>query len=121
MRTNFSPPFFLKDLGLILEHFATPCRESNILSEEDSKTLFCNIDKLKKLHEIVIVGLHAEAKKPAKIQNWGLVFKTYEASFRAEYQVYTKNQAKARARRVALEQEDKFKGDGEKEELVIIC
>jgi hypothetical protein len=74
------------------------------------KIVFCNIDKLKKLHEIVIVGLHAEAKKPAKIQNWGLVFKTYEASFRAEYQVYTKNQSKARARRVALEQNEKFKG-----------
>lgn len=98
------------DLGLILEHFVTPCKEGNIVSEEDLKIVFCNMEKLKKLHETVIVGLHAEAKKPPKIQNWGLVFKTYEASFRAEYQVYTKNQSKARARRLALEQEEKFKG-----------
>ncbi len=100
---------YIKDLDLIIVHFMQPCRQDNILSPEDVQIVFCNIEKLKKLHEVVVVGLHAEAKKPAKIQNWGLVFKTYEASFRAEYQVYTKNQSKARARRLALEQEEKFK------------
>ena len=100
---------YLTDLGLIIEHFIKPCRESSVISDEDIKTVFCNIEKLKALHEIVVVGLHAEGKKPAKIQNWGLVFKTYEASFRSEYQAYTKNQSKARVRRVELEEDEKFK------------
>lgn len=100
---------YLSDLGLIITHFLDPCREQKIISDDDIKTIFCNVVKLKALHETVLVGLHAEAKKPAKIQNWGLVFKTYEASFRSEYQVYTKNQSKARARRRELEEEPRFK------------
>jgi hypothetical protein len=97
---------YLHDLGLVCRHFLGPCREKGIVSGEDLVLVFSNVEALLRLHETVVVGLRNEAFKPMAQQNWGMTFRSYEGNFRTEYQVYTKNQAKARARRAHLEKVD---------------
>jgi hypothetical protein len=99
---------YLHDLRLMVLHFREPSRA--ILSVEDVETLFANLDGLVALHAVFSAELTQESTKALTSQNWGLVFRNHVGAFRREYQVYTKNQGKARARRIALEQgHERFK------------
>ncbi len=92
---------YLRDLQLVGLHYREPSRI--ILTAEDVDTLFANLDGLVALHRVFLAELSEEAKKPLNAQNWGLVFRSHVGQFRREYQAYTKNQGRARARRIALE------------------
>jgi hypothetical protein len=99
---------YLRDLRLVVLHFREPSRA--ILSVDDVETLFANLDGLVALHAVFAAELTQESTKALNSQNWGLVFRNHVGAFRREYQVYTKNQGKARARRIALEQgHERFK------------
>jgi hypothetical protein len=96
---------YLHDLGVILSIFGKLLKP--VLSEEDFKTVFSNLEHIRSVHILLLADLKSESFKQVGEQDWGVPFIKHATKLRAVYDVYTSGQADGRKVRSALERDAK--------------
>ncbi|KAJ3218618.1 Myosin 10A, isoform D [Clydaea vesicula] len=85
---------YIRDLKLIANTFKLVLLNNFILSENDVKTLFCNVDNLIPLHEKLLKNLLDSRSKNGLFENISLSFMNMNA-FQFEYSIYCVNHTEA--------------------------
>ena len=96
---------YLHDLGVILSVYGKALKA--VVSEEDFKRVFSNLEHVHAVHIQLLADLKSESFRPQEDQDWGAPFIKHATKLRAVYDVYTSGQAEGRKARAAMEQANK--------------